>query len=39
MIKTINRFTNTYADGTSKDLLCKKEERKCNKIIKQYKND
>ena len=27
----------TYARGTSKDLICKKEEIKCNNIIKQYK--
>ena len=28
----------TYAHGTSKDLVYKKEESKCNNIIKQYKN-
>ena len=28
----------TYAYGTSKDLVRKKEEIKCNNIIKQYKN-
>ena len=28
----------TYAHGTSKDLVCKKEEIKYNNIIKQYKN-
>ena len=28
----------TYAHGTSKDLVCKKEEIKCNDIMKQYKN-
>ena len=28
----------TYSYGTSKDLVCKKEEIKCNDIIKQYKN-
>ena len=28
----------TYAQGTSKGLACKKEEIKCNSIIKQYKN-
>ena len=28
-----------YAYGTSKDLVCKKEEIKCNIIVKQYKND
>ena len=27
-----------YTHGTSKDLVCKKEEIKCNNIIKQYKN-
>ena len=29
----------TYAYRTSKDLLSKMEEIKCNNIIKQYKND
>ena len=29
----------TYACGTSKDLASKKEEIKCNNIIKQYEND
>ena len=28
----------TYAHGTSKDLVCKKEEIKRNNLIKQYKN-
>ena len=28
----------TYTHGTSKDLVCKKNEIKCNNIIKQYKN-
>ena len=28
----------TYAYGMSKDIVCKKEEIKCNNIIKQYKN-
>ena len=28
----------TNARGTIKDLVCKKEEIKCNNIIKQYKN-
>ena len=28
----------TYAHGTSKDLVCKKEEFKCNNIMQQYKN-
>ena len=27
-----------YAHGKSKDLLCTKEEIKCNNIIKQYKS-
>ena len=26
----------TYAYGTSKDLVCKKEETKCNNIVKIY---
>ena len=25
-----------YPYGTSKDLLCKKKENKCNNMIKQY---
>ena len=29
----------TYAYGTSKNLASKKEEIKCNNIIKRYKND
>ena len=28
----------TYAYGMNKDLVCKREEIKCNNIIKQYKN-
>ena len=28
----------TYTYGLSKDLVCKKEEVKCNNIIKLYKN-
>ena len=28
----------TCVHGISKDLVCKKEEIKCNNIIKQYKN-
>ena len=28
----------TYAHGTSGDLVCKKEEIKCNNIIKKCKN-
>ena len=31
--------TETYVYGTSKELICKNEESKCNDIIKQYKND
>ena len=27
-----------YAYGMNKDLVCEKEEIKCNNIIKQYKN-
>ena len=34
-IQSINSIE-TYAHGTSKDLLCKKEKIKCNNIIKQY---
>ena len=29
----------TYAYGTSKDLVSEKEVIKCNNIIKRYKND
>ena len=29
----------TYAYGTSKDLVSEKEEAKCNNIVKQLKND
>ena len=28
----------SYAYGTSKDLICQKEKIKCNNIIKQYGN-
>ena len=28
----------TCVHGTSKGLVCNKEETKCNSIIKQYKN-
>ena len=28
----------TYVYGMNKDLVCTKEEIKCNNIIKQYKN-
>ena len=31
--------TKIYAYGTSKDLVCKVKDIKCNNIIKQYKND
>ena len=31
-------WTETYAYGMNKDLVCKKEEIKCNNITKQYKN-
>ena len=34
-IQSINSIE-TYAHGTSKDLLCKKEKIKCHNIIKQY---
>ena len=34
-----NDSIETYAYGTRKDLLREKEEIKCNKIIKRYKND
>ena len=27
-----------YAHGKSKYLVCKKEENKCNNVMKQYKN-
>ena len=30
--------TETYACGTSNDLICNKEKSKCNNIIKQYKH-
>ena len=29
----------TYAYGTSKDVINKKEDIKCNSIIKRYNND
>ena len=29
----------TYAYGTNKDLVSKKEEIKCSNIIKKHKND
>ena len=29
----------TYAYGTSKDVVSKKEEIRCSNIIKRYKND
>ena len=30
-------FIETYAHGKSRHLVCKKEEVKCNNVIKQYK--
>ena len=38
-INSINEFikNNTYAYGTSKDLMNDKEQIKCSNIIKQYK--
>ena len=38
-INSINEFikNNTYAYGTSKDLINDKEQIKCSNIIKQYK--
>ena len=36
--KPINSLE-TYAYGTSKDLVREKEEIKCNNIVKRYKND
>ena len=30
--------TETYAYGMNKNIVCKKEEIKCNNIIKRYKN-
>ena len=40
MIKDLQSIDSieTYAHGTSKDLVCKKEEIKCKNKIKQYKN-
>ena len=38
MVQSIDSIV-TYAYGTSKDLVCKKEEIKCNNMAKQYKND
>ena len=37
-IKSVDSME-TYAYGTSKNLINLKEEIKCNNIIKQYKND
>ena len=31
--------TETYGYGTSKDLICSKEEIKCKSLMKEYKND
>ena len=30
--------TETYVYGMNKNIVCKKEEIKCNNIIKRYKN-
>ena len=38
LIQPINSIER-YAYGTSKDLVCEKEETICNSIIKQYKNN
>ena len=41
-IEEVNRLIDsieTYSYGTSKDLVCKKEEIKCNNMKQQYKND
>ena len=38
MIDSIDSIE-TYAYGTSKDLVSEKKEIKCNNIIKHYKND
>ena len=35
----LNNSTETYAYGTSKDLVSKEVGIKCNNIIKKYKND
>ena len=31
-------LTETYAYGMNENIVCKKEEIKCNNIIKQYKD-
>ena len=36
IIQSIN-LVKTYAYGTCKDLICKKDKTKCNNIIKQCK--
>ena len=38
MIKEYNLFTETYAYGTSNELIRENEITKCNNIIKQSKN-
>ena len=38
IIQSIN-LVKTYAYGTCKDLICKKDKTKSNNIIKQCKND
>ena len=35
----LNDLTETYAYGTSKDLVSKEVGIKCNNIIKKHKND
>ena len=41
MIKECNQIDliETYAYGTNKDVICKKEEINCNNVIKQCIND
>ena len=34
----IKEYNHAYAYGTSKDLVSKIEEIKCNNILKRYKN-
>ena len=39
LIKELNQLIQLkHAYGTSKDLACKKEEIKCNNIMKKFKN-
>ena len=37
-MQSINLIETCKTSETNKDLVCKKEEIKCNNIIKQYKN-